>query len=242
MSPIRTKISPSSLHQTNDSSHSPYPEFGNTNCHLPRRHSHLTSGSTIYLQEGREPSRETGIPHQPEQMFSVPISAAYLLGNNAQHCHNVPVLADREAGSHPTGRTPATYQRQDYTAGVSSTPRTHAPCSSEVRMAFGWILCITSEGSFSWDPKISWQGIETVSRTVTRGYEGCGGTPEHQYATPQVPTSCRFGHPHRCIPFGLVGGNSRQHLHQGKLEPRGVTVTYQCTGAQSSISSNPSFH
>ena len=55
MSPIRVEISPSSLHQANDSSHSPYPEFGNTNCHLPGRYSHLASGSqcsTIYLQEG----------------------------------------------------------------------------------------------------------------------------------------------------------------------------------------------
>ena len=52
MSPIRVEISPSSLHQANDSSHIPYPEFGNTNCHLPGRRSHLTSGSqcsTIYL-------------------------------------------------------------------------------------------------------------------------------------------------------------------------------------------------
>jgi hypothetical protein len=51
------------------------------------------------------------------------------------------------------------------------------------------------------------QGIETVSRPVTRGYERCGvvavpGTPEHQYSSPPKPT-IRFGHPHRRIPFGL---------------------------------------
>ena len=177
MSPIRVEISPSSFHQANDSSHGPFPEFGNTNFHLLGRHSHLTSRSqcsTIYLHECCEPSRGTGIPHQPEPIFSVPISAAYILGNNAQHCHNVPVLADREAGSHPTGSTAATDQRQEYNTGVGSTPGTHELCSSEWHLVGSSALQSTSEGSLSWDPKIWLQGIETVSRTVTRGYEGCG--------------------------------------------------------------------
>ncbi|CAB3988653.1 Hypothetical predicted protein [Paramuricea clavata] len=185
MPPIRVEISPSTLHQANDSSHSPYPEFGNTNCHLPGRHSHLTSGSqcsVIYLQEGCEPSRGSGIPHQPEQMFSVPISAAYLLGNNTQHCHNVPVFADREAGSHPTGSTPATYQRQEYTTGVSSTPGTHEPCSSEWHLVGFSALQSTSEGSLSWDPKSS-QDVNDISmqhhysRHSTKVHSGRGLLP-----------------------------------------------------------------
>jgi hypothetical protein len=57
------------------------------------------------------------------------------LGTMLQHFHNVPVPTDREAGSHPTGSTPATYQR--HTTGVSSTLGTHESCSSE------WLLCIT---------------------------------------------------------------------------------------------------
>ena len=250
MSPIRVEISPSSLHQANDSSHSPYPEFGNTNCHLPGRYSHLTSGSqcsTIYLQEGCEPSGGTGIPHQPEQMFSVPISAAYLLGNNAQHCHNVPVLADREAGSHPTGSTPATYQRQEYTTGVGSTPGKHEPCSSEWHLVGSSALQSTSEvhsaGTLRYGCKGSQQSLD-LSREAMKDVE---------WWLSQEPRNTNTHHL-RCPPFDLVihtdasilgwggGGNSRQHLHRGTLEPRGVTATYQCTGAQSSISCNPGFH
>ena len=91
----------------------------------------------------------------------------------------------------------------------------------QLRMAFGWLLCITEHfrGSLSWDPKIWLQGIETVSRPVTRGYEGCGvvavpGTPEHQYSSPPVPT-IRFGHPHRRIHFGLGGGATADNTSIG---------------------------
>ena len=138
MSPLRSEISLSCLHQANDSNYSPYQEFGNTDCHLSRRHSHPTSisqRSTVYLQEDCDPPRAFGIPHQPEQMFATPFPATYLPGNIAQHGHNVSVLAEREAGSHPTGSTPATYQRQRYTTGVSYTPGTHEPCSSEWHLA-----------------------------------------------------------------------------------------------------------
>ena len=147
MSPLRSDISPTRLLQANDSNHSAYQEFGKTDCHFRRRHSHLTSpsqSSTIYLQE-YDPSRAFGIPHQCEQMFATPFPATYLPGNNAQHCHIVPVLAEREAGSHSTGSTSATYQRQRYTIGVSFTPGTHEPCSSEWHFAGPSALSSTSE-------------------------------------------------------------------------------------------------
>ena len=130
MFPLRSEISPSHLHQANDSNYSPYQKFGNTDCHLSRRHSHPTSisqHSTVYLQEDCDSPRAFRIPHQPEQMFATPFPATYLPGNIAQHGHNVSFLAEREAGSHPTGSMPATYQRQRYTTGVSYTPRMHEP-------------------------------------------------------------------------------------------------------------------
>ena len=210
MSSLRSEISPSRFHQANDSHHSPYQEFGDTNCHLHRRHSHLTSVShcsTIYLQEDCDPSRAFGIPHQSKKMFATPFSATYLPGNNAQHCHIVPVLAEREAGSHSTGSTPATYQGQRYTTGVSYTPGTHELCSSEWHLAGPAALSRSSEGAISWNAKIGVQQFETVPRSVTGGYEGPDvvafpGAPEHQCSTPQMPT-IRSGHPHRCIPIGL---------------------------------------
>ena len=247
MSPLRSEISPSCLHQANDSNYSPYQEFGNTDCHLSRRHSHPTSisqRSTVYLQEDCDPPRAFGIPHQLEQMFATPFPATYLPGNIAQHGHNVSVLAEREAGSHPTGSTPATYQRQRYTTGVSYTPGTHEPCSSEWHLAGPSAQPSSSEGSFSWNSKIGLQEFEAVPRPVTGGYEGPGmvavpGTPGHQCSTPQMPT-IRSGHSHRCIPIGL-GGHGGQHLYRRSLEPRGVSATYQRARAQSSVSCRPGF-
>ena len=231
MSPLRSEISPSCLHQANDSNYSPYKEFGNTDCHLSRRHSHPTSisqRSTVYLQEDCDPPRAFRIPHQPEQMFATPFPATYLPGNIAQHGHNVSVLAEREAGSYPTGSTPATYQRQRYTTGISYTPGTHEPCSSEWRLAGPSALPSSSEGSFSWNSKIGLQEFEAVPRPVTGGYEGPGmvavpGNPGHQCSTPQMPT-IRSSHSHRCIPIGLGGGQRR------------TTPLSEVVGAQRSLS------
>ena len=200
MSPLRSEISPSCFHQANDSNYSPYQEFGNTDCHFSRRHSHPTSisqRSTVYFQEDCDSPRAFRIPHQPEQMFATPFPATYLPGNIAQHGHNV---------SHPTGSTPATYQRQRYTTGVSYTPGTHKPCSSEWHLAGPSALPSSSEGSFSWNSKIGLQEFEAVPRPVTGGYERPGmvavpGTPGHQCSTPQMLT-IRSGHSHRCIPIG----------------------------------------
>ena len=205
MSPLWFEISPSCLHQAN---HSPYQELGNTDCHLRRRHSRRTQVSqysTIYLQEDCEPARGVGVPHQPEQMFVTPFPTTDFLGNNAQHCHNVPVLARRKAGSHPTGSTPATYQGHMHTTGVGCTPGTHEPCSSEWHLASSSALPSSTEGWFSWHRKIGLQEFETVPRPVTGGCERPGVVadlehPEHQCSTPQIPTCIRSGHSHRCIP------------------------------------------
>jgi hypothetical protein len=121
------------------------------------------------------------------------------LGTMLQHFHNVPVPADREAGSHPTGSTPATYQRQDCKSTLQGLAALLGRMSHAAQNGSS-ALQSTSEGSFSCNPKIWLPEIETVPRPVTRAYEGSGvvavpGTPEHLYSLPQVPT-IRFGHPH----------------------------------------------
>ena len=129
------EISPSSFHQTNGPNHSPHSEFGNKSSHLSGRHSNSTPGSqgpAIHLQERRRPSRRTGIPYQPEEVLSLPITAAHISGNYSQHCNHVSVLAAREAQHNSIGCKGVTVQGQFLNEGVSSTPP---------RMAYGWHLC-----------------------------------------------------------------------------------------------------
>ena len=111
----------------------------------------------------------------------------------------------------------------------------HAAQKSEWHLAgsSALLLRVHSAGTLRYRGKGSKQSLE-LSREAMKDVEEPQSTNTQHLRCPPVDLVI---HTDASL-LGWGGGNSRQHLHQG----RGVTVTYQCTGAQSSISSNPSFH